>query len=318
MLTLYPSIKPYAEHVLDVDDIHTIFVEECGNPEGVPVLFLHGGPGSGCDPDHRRFFDPQKYRIILFDQRGCGRSKPHMELTNNTTSDLVSDMETIRKHLKVDKWVLFGGSWGGTLALIYAQSHPTNVLGLILRGVFLGRKKDLDWLYKAGCGAPRMFPEHWEEFLEHIPNNKQHDVISAYHEILIGDNEVQAMAAAKAWALWEAELTTLEINPKNEERFTSPQIAHTLAAIETHYFCNSCFIEENQIIDDMATIENIPGIIIHARYDMVCALDNAYDLHKKWPTSKLEIIRRAGHHALEPAITTELVRATNEMLKLVT
>jgi len=312
MLTLYPAIKPYAEHNLKVDDIHTIFIEECGVPEGIPILFLHGGPGAGFNADQRRFFDPTLYRIIMFDQRGCGRSIPHLSLVNNTTQHLVQDMEKIRAYLNIDRWMLFGGSWGATLALLYAQAHPNIVLAMVLRGVFLGRKSELDWLYKEG-GVSKFFPEHWQQFLAHVPVERRGNIIKAYYDLLHGEDELLHMAVAKSWGLWEAECSTLEANPNNEKKFTNPHFALALAAIETHYFINNFFIEENQILNNMKKIEHIPGVIIHGRYDMVCPLDSSYALSQVWPEARLEIIRHAGHVAAEPAITSALVHATNEL-----
>jgi proline iminopeptidase len=312
MLTLYPAIKPYAEHNLKVDDLHTLYIEECGEPSGIPILFLHGGPGAGCDPEQRRFFDPKLYRIILFDQRGCGRSTPHICLINNTTQDLIKDMEKIRDFLQVKKWMLFGGSWGATLALLYAQAHPDYVSALILRGTFLGRKSELDWIYKQG-GASKIFPDHWEKFLSYVPEDRRDNVIQAYYDLIHGDDEIMHMAVAKSWGLWEAELSTLEFNPENEKRFTNPHFALGIAAIETHYFINNMFIEDNVILNNMAKIAHIPGVIVHGRYDMVCPLDNSFALAQAWPEAKLEIIRHAGHSAMEPAITCALVHSTNEL-----
>ena len=311
MLTLYPPIKPYAEHNLKVDDTHTIYVEECGEPTGIPVMFLHGGPGAGCDPDHRRFFDPSKYRIILFDQRGCGRSTPHLSLINNTTQDLIEDMEKIRTTLNVNKLMLFGGSWGATLALLYAQKYPKNVTGFILRGVFLGRKQDLDWLFKDG--ASKFFPDHWVQFLENVPEDQRGDLIKAYYDLLHGEDDLRHMSVAKSWGLWEAECSTLEFNPDNERRFTNPHFALGIATIETHYFVNNLFIEKNQILNNMSKIAHIPAVIVHGRYDMVCTLDNSFALSKVWPEAKLEIIRHAGHSAREPGITDALIAATNTL-----
>lgn len=310
MLTLYPAIKPYIEHNLKVDDLHTIFIEECGEPTGVPVLFLHGGPGVGCEPDHRRFFNPLYYRIILFDQRGCGRSTPHICLTNNTTQDLIDDMEKIRDYLQIKKWVLFGGSWGATLALLYAQQYSHNVSAMVLRGVFLGRQCELDWLFKAG-GASKFFPDHWQKFLEHVPEDHQDNVIQYYYDLLHSENEIMHFTVAKSWGLWEAECTTLEVNANIEKKFTNTHFAMGIAILETHYFINNCFIEENQILNNMDKIANIPGIVIHGRYDMVCPLDNSYALSLLWPKARLEIIRHAGHAAREPAITSALIAATN-------
>ncbi len=312
MHTLYPAIKTYAEHMLKVDDVHTLYLEESGEPTGIPIVFLHGGPGSGIEADHRRFFDPKKYRIILFDQRGCGKSTPHICLTNNTTADLIHDMEKIRKFLHVDKWILFGGSWGATLALLYAQNYPTKVSSMVLRGVFLGRKLELDWLFKDG-GVSKFFPDHWQQFLGHLPDAKRDDALQTYYDLIQGTDEVSHMAAAKAWGRWEAECSTLEINPDIEKKLTNPHYALCLAAIETHYFINNLFIEENQILRNMQKIAHIPGIIINGRYDMVCPIENAYAIHQVWPESRLEIIRHAGHAAKEPAITAALVQATDEL-----
>lgn len=313
MLSLYPSIKPYAEHKLKVDDKHTIFVEECGDPYGMPVVFLHGGPGVGCEPDHRRFFDPKRYRIILFDQRGCGRSTPHLCLENNTTQDLIADMEKIREHLKIERWMLFGGSWGATLALLYAQSHANRVQAMVLRGVFLGRQHELDWLFVEG-GVSKFFPDHWRKFANYPAVSNSSDLVQSYYDLLHGSNEIQHMAAAKHWGLWEAECSTLEVNPDNEKKFTNPHFAMAIAVLETHYFVNKVFIEENQILNNMHKIAHIPAIIVHGRYDMVCPLDNSFALSALWPEMKLEIIRHAGHSAFEPAISCALVHATNEMV----
>jgi len=312
MLTLYPPIKPYAEHTLAVDDLHTLYIEECGEPTGIPILVLHGGPGAGCDDDLRRFFDPTLYRIILFDQRGCGRSTPHISLVNNTTADLIKDIEKIRQHLAVKKWMLFGGSWGATLALLYAQAHPDYVLAMVLRGVFLGRKSELDWLYKPG-GVSKFFPEHWAKFLTPVPEDNQDNIIQAYYDLIHGQDEISHLMAAKSWGLWEAECSTLEVNPDNEKKFTNSHFALGIAAIETHYFLNKLFIEENAILRNMQKIAHIPGVIVHGRYDMVCPLDNSFALSSVWPEAKLEIIRHAGHSAMEPAITCALVQATNEL-----
>jgi proline iminopeptidase len=299
MLTLYPAIKPYAEHNLKVDELHTLFFEECGEPSGIPIVFLHGGPGSGIDADHRRFFDPKLYRIILVDQRGCGKSTPRNCIINNTTQDLVADLEKIRDYLEIKKWMLFGGSWGATLALLYAQEYPKHVSAMILRGVFLGRPLEIDWLYKAG-GVSKFFPEDWDKFVTHVPEEKRGNMLQAYYDLIHGKDELLHMAAAKAWGLWEAECSTLEINPD------------TLAAMETHYFINNNFISDNQILDNMHKIAHIRGVIINGRYDMICPLENAYAIAQLWPAAKLEIIRHAGHAAKEPAITCALIQATNE------
>lgn len=314
MLTLYPPIKPYAEHRLDVDDVHSIYVEECGNPHGIPVVFLHGGPGLGCDSDCRRFFDPERYRIILFDQRGAGRSTPFAELSSNTTQDLVADMEAIRTALDIDKWVLFGGSWGATLALVYAETYPAKVSGMILRGIFLCRQAEFDWFYKEG-GASRVFPDYWDEFVGHLPKAERNNVIAAFHKRLHGDDDVARMSAAKTWSRWESMCSTLQPSRVVKEKFSRPHTAVSLAKIECHYFMNHAFIEENAILENASRLKNIPGIIVHGRYDAICPVDNAYALHNAWPESELYIVRNAGHSAMEPAILSALVHATNLMAR---
>ncbi len=311
MLPLYPAIKEYASHMLKVDDLHTIYIEESGEPDGIPILFLHGGPGSGCQPHHRCYFDPKRYRIILFDQRGCGKSTPHLCLENNTTQDLLEDIEKIREYLGIKKWMLFGGSWGATLALLYAEKHPELVQGLIVRGTFLGRQKELDWLFKPE-GAAKFFPDYWDKFLDPIPEDRRHDLLQAYYDLMHGADELKHMAVAKTWGMWEADLSTLDFNRDNEKKFTDPHFAICLAAIETHYFINNIFIEENQILREAHKLKGIPGIIVHGRYDMVCPLSNSYELAAAWQDAKLEIVRHAGHVAREPALTSALIQATNE------
>lgn len=313
MKTLYPPIKPYNQFELKVDQIHTIHVEECGDPEGLPVLFVHGGPGAGCTADDRRFFDPMRYRIILFDQRGCGHSKPHGNIENNTTQTLISDMETVREHLDIGRWLLFGGSWGSTLSLLYAQAHADRVMGLILRGIFLCREQDLRWFYQDG--ANHIYPDYWEEFMEPLSKSQQKDVIASYHRLLNTDDELARMGAAKHWSQWEGQCATLHPCKSVFNRFTHPHTAMSLALIETHFFHNKCFIEPNQILDEAHKLENIPGIIVHGRYDMICPLDNAVQLHNAWDRTELHIIRDAGHAASEPSITDALVNATNIMAR---
>lgn len=310
MTPLFPEIKPYARHELRVDDLHTLYIEECGEPEGIPVLFIHGGPGAGCSKTDRRFFDPQLYRIILFDQRGAGRSKPHAELKNNDSAALVADIEKIREFLKVEDWVLFGGSWGSTLALLYAQAHAERVKAMILRGIFLCREVDLHWFYQGG--ADRIFPDYWHDFLQPIPEAERGDMIKAYYSRLTGGNELAKMASAKAWSLWEGRCATLRPHPDVVAAFSDPHLAMSLARIEAHYFINKSFIEPDQILNDASKLAKIPGTIIHGRYDMVCPLDNAHDLHASWPRAELHIIRDAGHSALEPSISDALVKATNQ------
>lgn len=311
MQNLYPDIRTYAEHRLTVDSIHNLYIEECGNPGGIPILFLHGGPGAGCSRFDRRFFDPERYRIILFDQRGAGRSTPHAELENNTVHDLISDIEAIRCYFKIDQWALFGGSWGSTLALLYAQTFPDKVIGMVLRGIFLCREQDLHWFYQAG--ADRIFPDYWQEFTAMIPEGEHGNLINAYYKRLTGSNELAKMAAAKAWATWEGRCATLRPNPDIVNDFADPHLALSLARIEAHYFINKAFIRPDQIIADGAKLAGIPGIIIHGRYDIVCPLDNATALHDVWPDSELHIVRDAGHSSHEPSIVDALVKATDDL-----
>jgi proline iminopeptidase len=311
MLMLYPEIKAYANHRLPVESPHEIYLEESGDPKGIPVLFVHGGPGAGCDPRNRCFFDPERYRIILFDQRGAGQSTPHAELSQNNTQGLVDDIERIREHLDIERWILFGGSWGSTLSLLYAQQQPKRVMALILRGIFLARQADVSWLFQAG--ASRLFPDYWEDYVRPVAKPERTDMVTAYYQLLTGDNEVARMAAAKAWAGWEARCATLRPNLEVVEHFVDPHIALALARIEAHYFVNHSFIRENQIIEDVAKLEGIPGTIVHGRYDTVCPLDNAFELHRHWKDSELHIVRDAGHAASEPGITDALIRATRRM-----
>ena len=311
MQCLYPEIRTNKSYSLQVDDTHTLYIEESGDPQGIPVLFIHGGPGAGTSSFDRRFFDPDKYRIILFDQRGAGQSAPHASLNDNTTGHLIADIERIRDYLKVDKWLLFGGSWGSTLALLYAQAYPEYVQGMILRGIFLCRDKDLEWFYQSG--ADRIFPDYWEDYLSPIPDAERTDMISAYYRRLTGANELAKMGAAKAWAQWEGRCATLRPNPDVVHQFSEPHMAVSLARIEAHYFVNKAFIEPDQIIRDADKLANIPGIIIHGRYDMVCPLDGATALHTAWPSAELHIIRDAGHSSHEPSICDALVKATNDM-----
>lgn len=311
MRVLYPPIDPYHVETLAVDQTHRLHLETCGTAQGLPVVFLHGGPGSGCEPWHRRFFDPAAYRIVLFDQRGCGRSRPHASLEDNTTAHLVSDMERIREHLGIERWVVFGGSWGSTLALAYAEAHPERVLGLVLRGIFLCRPRDIHWFYQEGAG--RLFPDYWEDYLAPIPETERDDMVSAYYRRLTGEDEVARMAAAKAWSEWEGRTATLLPNPGVVDHFRDPHVALSLARIECHYFMNQSFLEPNQLLRDAHRLADIPGTIVHGRYDVVCPLDQAHALHRAWPRAKLEIIPDAGHSAGEPGIVDALVRATDEL-----
>ncbi len=311
MRTLYPLIKPYVVHSLAVDALHVLHVEECGNPQGVPVIFVHGGPGAGCEPQHRSFFDPNVFRIVLFDQRGCGKSKPHAELDGNTTQALVADMEHIRTILGIQRWVIFGGSWGSTLSLVYAQTHPTRVLGLILRGIFLCREWEIRWFYQEG--ANRLYPDYWEDFLHPISPEERNDLVQAYYRRLTGKDEIARMSAAKAWSVWEGRCATLNPNKNVVEHFSNPYTALSLARIECHYFVNNSFLMPGQILRDAARLKDIPGVIVHGRYDTVCPVANAWELHKAWPQSELRIISAAGHSAFEPGITDALVQAADVM-----
>jgi proline iminopeptidase len=311
MQPLFPAIKNNSHFLLPVDDIHTLYVEEAGTATGIPVVFLHGGPGSGCEAFHRRFFDPKKYRIILFDQRGCGCSTPHAELNQNTSQDLLADMEKIREKLEIEQWLVFGGSWGSTLALLYAETYPERVSGLIVRGIFLGRQQDINWFYQEG--ASRVYPDYWQHFLEPIPTNKRDNLLQAYHELLIGENEFAKSRAAKAWSTWEG--MTANLTPKGSvlDHFTDLHYALSIARIEAHYFVNQNFLSENQLINHADKLKDIPGIIIHGRYDMICPIEQAFELHQVWQTAVLEIIPACGHAASEPAMIDALVKATETM-----
>jgi len=311
MRSLYPPIQPYNTLTLEVDPPYQLYVEECGTVTGLPVVFLHGGPGAGCEPFHRQFFDPEKYRIILFDQRGCGRSTPHAELQGNTTQALIDDIETIRKTLGVDKWVVFGGSWGSTLALAYAQTHPERVLGLILRGIFLCRQREIDWFYQEG--ASRLFPDVWEKFLEPIPASEQGALVNAYYQRLTSDDEFTRMQAARAWSLWEGRTATLISSQKVLDHFGSAHTALSLARIECHYFMHQSFLRENQLLEDADKLADIPGVIVQGRYDVICPMESAWQLHRAWAGSILQIIPDAGHSATEPGIVNALVKATDDM-----
>lgn len=310
MHILYPDIQPYVQHSLAVEPPHTLHVEECGNPAGIPVLFVHGGPGAGCEPYHRRFFDPERYRIILFDQRGCGRSTPHASLENNTTQALVGDMEVIREKLKIDKWLLFGGSWGSTLSLVYAESHPQRVLGLIVRGIFLCRSQEIDWFYQQG--ASRLFADYWQDYLAPIPEAERGELLQAYHRRLTGEDEMARMAAAKAWSLWEGRTATLKPSESVIGHFGDPFTALSLARIECHYFINDSFLEPNQILRDASRLHGIPGVIVQGRYDVICPMESAWQLSQVWPEATLKVIGDAGHAASEPGIINALVQASDD------
>ena len=311
MRDFYPAIDTHTHFRLAVDAIHEIHVEECGNPQGVPIVFLHGGPGSGCEAWQRRFFNPAIYRIILFDQRGCGRSTPHAELRANTTWDLVADMELIRQHCGIERWALFGGSWGSTLALAYAQTYPQRVTGLVLRGIFLTRQQDIDWFYQQG--ADRLYPDYWQDYLAVIPPDERHNLVAAYYRRLTSDDPAIRLAAAKAWAIWEGRTATLLPNNNVLEHFSNPQAALSIARIECHYFINNSFFRPNQLLDEAASLRDIPGYIIHGRYDTICPLEQAWALHQVWPQAQFKIIAGSGHSAMEKGIRSALVEATDEL-----
>ncbi|MEH6576490.1 MAG: prolyl aminopeptidase [Amphritea sp.] len=310
MNALYPDIHPYKQHRLAVDDIHTLHIEESGNAQGIPVLFVHGGPGGGTSSYHRSFFDPEKYRIILFDQRACGQSTPHAELKGNETPNLITDIEKIRKHLQVDQWLLFGGSWGSTLSLLYAETYPERVLGLILRGIFLCRPRDINWFYQDGASA--IFPDYWRDYQNTIPEAEQHEMLNAYYRRLTSDNEIARMSAAKAWSVWEGRCSTLDPSNDVVDHFADPHVALAMARIEAHFFINQAFIEPDQIIRDAYKIQHISTTIVHGRYDMVCPIEQAFALYDALPQAELHIVRDAGHSATEPGITDNLIKATKQ------
>lgn len=307
---LYPAIEPHNKFSLPVSDLHTLYVEECGNPRGKPVVFLHGGPGGGVSANYRRFFDPAQWRVILFDQRGCGRSTPFAELEENTTWHLVADIETIRTHLGIDRWAVFGGSWGSTLALAYAQTHPERVTSLILRGIFMLRRREIEWFYQDG--ASRIFPDAWRHYLAAIPAEEHDDLMRAYHRRLTSDDPEVRLAAARAWSIWEGSTSKLYPDPGFAAGFGSEHFALAFARIECHYFVNGGFMQrDDQLIHNVDRIRDIPAVIVHGRYDVVCPLANAYDLYERWPEADLQIIPDAGHSAMEPGIRTALLNATD-------
>lgn len=311
--TLYDEIEPFDSGHLRVSDIHELYYEQCGNPNGKPVVFLHGGPGAGLSPEYPSFFDPEAYRVILFDQRGAGRSTPHASLDDNTTWHLVSDIEKLRQHFDVDQWLVFGGSWGSTLSLAYAVTHPERVTGLILRGIFLCRPKETRWFYEDSQGASAIFPETWEQYVSVIPEAERGDLISAYYRRLTSDDASVRMEAARAWSIWEGSALRLLPDQKMIDDFSEPEKAIALARIECHYFINNCFFDsDNYLLEQVDRIRHIPCVIVHGRYDIVCPFMSAWDLHKAWPEARLEIIPDAGHSVFEPGITDALIRATDD------
>ncbi|RTL65661.1 MAG: prolyl aminopeptidase [Hyphomicrobiales bacterium] len=308
-LGLYPAIEPNRHGSLDVGDGHHIYFEECGNPRGKPVVIVHGGPGGGCNPSMRRYHDPSRYRIVLFDQRGCGRSRPRASLDANTTWHLVADMERLRRHLHIERWQLFGGSWGSTLSLAYAETHPERVTDLILRGVFLLRRSELDWFYKEGCGW--IFPEEFAAFRNHIPPDEQADIIGAYYKRLTDPDPTIQIAAARAWSIWEGSTVSLLQDPERVRLFGADAYAIAFARIECHYFMHNGFFDrDDELLSRIGRVRKIPCTIVHGRYDMVTPVKNSYDLAKAWPEADLRIVPDAGHAMTEPGIVSELVAAT--------
>jgi proline iminopeptidase len=307
--TFYPQIEPYRTGRLDVGDGHALYWEQCGNPEGKPAVMLHGGPGAGCSPDHRRQFDPERYNVTLFDQRGCGRSTPHASLEANTTWHLVDDIERLREALGIGRWMAFGGSWGSTLALAYAQAHPERVTELVLRGIFTFRRSELDWLYQ--YGASELYPDKWEEFLAPIPAAERGDMVAAYHRRLTGGDPAAQLEAAKAWSKWEAETVTLLPDPDVIAEHTSDDFAIAIARIENHYMINKGWLDEGQLIAGAGKLRDIPAVIVQGRHDCCTPPAAAWDLKKAWPEAELEIVPDGGHLFNEPGILDGLIRATD-------
>jgi proline iminopeptidase len=311
---LYPALEPYRTGRLKVSALHEIYFEESGNPQGKPVVFLHGGPGGGSDPKQRRFFDPRRYRIVLMDQRGCGKSTPHAELEGNTTWDLVADLEALRSHLQIARWQIFGGSWGSTLALAYAQKHPEVVSELVLRGIFLLRKKEIDWFYQEGASA--LFPDEWEKYLAPIPAEERSDLLTAFHRRLTSNDSRVRLEAAKAWSVWEGATSKLLPETQFIDRFEQDDFALAFARIEAHYFFNKGFLaQDDQLLRDVEKIRHIPAVIVQGRYDVVCPMESAWALHRQWPEADFIVVPDAGHSAFEPGISKALVAATDRFAK---
>jgi proline iminopeptidase len=312
-MEIFPEIEPYDTGTLQVDDLHTLYYEQCGNPAGVPAVFVHGGPGGGCGSRDRRFFDPAFYRIILFDQRGAGRSTPLGEITNNTTQHLAEDMEKLREHLDVDHWHVFGGSWGSTLSLYYAEAFPERVMSLTLRGIFLMTQRELDWWF---AHVQQFFPEHWEAWRDHLDEHERHELPEAYHRKLTSNDPTVRQAAAEAWARYEASCCTLRPNPEFLKGFMKPERALGLARIESHYFRNNRFEPDDLLLRNVDKIRHIPGVIVQGRYDVICPPLAAFTLAKQWPEATLVIVEDAGHSSWEPGISSALVEATEKWKSL--
>jgi proline iminopeptidase len=312
---LLPDIQPYRDGFLPVSGGHSIYFEECGNPKGKPVLMVHGGPGGGANAVMRRYHDPNRYRIILFDQRGCGRSKPYASLEDNTTQHLITDMEALRRHLVIERWQLCGGSWGSTLSLAYAQSHPDRVTELILRGIFLLRRAEIEWFYQEGCSW--IFPEAFEDYLAPIPPEERGDMIAAYYRLLTGPDSKEQRRAARAWSAWEGTTLSLKMDPERVRRFSEDHYAVAFARIEAHYFVNRGFLEtDGQLLRDADKIRHIPGVIVHGRYDVITPVKNAWDLKKAWPEVDLRIVPNAGHAMTEDGIVHEIIDAAERFAQL--
>jgi proline iminopeptidase len=312
--SLYPAIEPFRTGMLRVSELHEIYYEECGNPRGKPALFVHGGPGAGAGKDSRRFFDPKRYRLVLFDQRGCGRSRPHASLVENTTWHLVDDIERLREHLGIEHWLVFGGSWGSTLALAYAETHPQHVTGLVLRGIFLLRRAEIRWFYQEGASS--IFPDPWEQYLLPIPPAERSDLVAAFYRRLTGNDANVALEAAKAWSIWEAATSYLHVNQENIQRWSDDEFATAVARIECHYFVNRGFFQhEDQLLRNVDAIRRIPAVIVQGRYDVVCPMMSAWDLHRAWPEAEFHVVPDAGHSAMEPGILHELVSATDRFAR---
>ena len=307
---LYPQIEPFDQRMLDVGDGHRIYVEQCGHPQGAPVIVLHGGPGGGCSPAMRRYFDPAHYRIILFDQRGCGRSRPHASVTANTTWHLVADIERIREALGIDRWIVFGGSWGATLALVYGETHPDRAVHLVLRGVFLATQGELDWFYGGGAGA--FWPDRWREFVSPVPEDERADLIAAYHKRLFSGDTVEEVRFARAWAAWENALASVESHGPGGD--APGDYARAFARLENHYFTHKAFLEQDgQILRDIARLDDVPGIIVQGRLDMICPPVSAWRLAERWRRADLRMIPVAGHALSEPGISAELMRVMDDL-----
>ena len=315
MKQLYPEIEPYNQFDLKVSDLHTIHVEESGNINGKPVIFLHGGPGGGIEPVYRQYFDPEKWRTIVFDQRGCGQSTPHAELQENTTWDLIADIEKIRQHLEINKWVVFGGSWGSTLSLSYAITHPDRCKALVLRGIFMIRKKEINWFYQDGTS--NIYPDAWEHYLRPIPEDERHDLVAAYYKRLTSNDDSVRIEAAKAWSIWEASTSKLIQSEESIHAFEDAKVAEAFARIECHYFTNRGFFDTDEwLLENVDKIKHIPTVIVQGRYDVVCPMISAWELHRAFPEADFEIVQDAGHSMTEKGIAAKLVEYTDKFSEL--